>query len=638
MLSWSDPIKKAILLAGLILVLYFQVVHHEFINLDDWQYVVDNPDIRSGLSLRGLRWAFTSLHASNWHPLTWLSHMVDCEIYGLNAGGHHMTSLLFHVLNTVLLFLVLARMTGAPGRSGIVAALFALHPLHVESVAWVAERKDVLSTFFLILTLGSYTLYLEKPERWKYGTTVGLYALGLMAKPMLVSLPLLLLLLDYWPLRGGAVPERPLPEAESTGGREGKGGRPPVVSPKKRAFPAKKTNSLVRAPERRDLRHRIVEKAPFFVLALASSVITLYAQASGGAMRTLDAIPPAERMANALVSCIAYIGKMFWPSHLSVFYPYPAAIPLWKPLGAAALILLVTYFVLRERTRRPWFFTGWFWYLITLFPVIGIVQVGPQSMADRYTYVPLIGLFIAVTWGMGELFTRRRVPAVLRSLVVLAVLAGLSIVTWYQAAHWKNSRTLFEQALKATENNALAHNNLAVALAGERDRARAMAHYREALRIKPNHYGAHFNLANHLSALGETGEAISHYNEAIRLKPDYTAAHNNLGLLLFRRGNLEEAEGHFLEAVKYGPVKAGMIYNLAMISVARGEGEKGIRFLREALRMKPDYGEAHNLLGIVYSGQGKEKEAADCFRNALSCDPRFDAARLNLENLEKEKK
>lgn len=628
----------SILLAGLTLALYFPMVHHEFINLDDWQYVVENPDIRSGLSLQGFRRAFTSLHASNWHPLTWLSHMADYDIYGLNPGGHHMTSLLFHVLNTVLLFLVLTRMTGAPGRSGVVAALFAIHPLHVESVAWVAERKDVLSTFFLILTLGSYALYVEKPDKWKYGTTVALYALGLMAKPMLVSLPLLLLLLDDWPLRGGAIPVLPLPETVNAGKREGKGGRPPVVSPERRAVPVKKVNSLVRTPGRRDLKHRIVEKIPFFALAMASSVITLYAQAKGGAMRSLDAIPLAERISNALVSYVAYVGKMFWPARLAVFYPYPEAVPLWKPLGAAVFLILVTFFVLRRKTRFPWFFTGWFWYLITLFPVIGIIQVGPQSLADRYTYIPLIGLFIAATWGIGEIFSRWRVPVLLSSLAVCVVLAGFSVKTWFQLGHWKSSVTLFEHALKVTKNNDLAHNNLAVALAGAGERDQAVAHYREALRIRPDHYNARFNLANHLSALGDTQEAIKHYREAIRLKPDYTAAHNNLGLLLFRRGKLEEAEFHFLEAVKYGPVRAGMKYNLGMISIARGDDDRGIQFLQEALRMKPDYGEAYNLLGVIYARQGKEKEAAECFRRALSCDPRFDAARLNLENLEKEGK
>ena len=573
------------------LFLYHPVVNHDFINLDDWQYVLNNREVTAGVTLRGLGWAFTSFHASNWHPLTWLSHMIDVEIYGLDPGGHHGTSLFFHILNTVLLFLILTRMTGAPGKSGIVAALFALHPLHVESVAWVAERKDVLSTFFLFLMLGAYALYVEKPGRWKYGIALVFFALGLMAKPMLVSAPFLLLLLDVWPLRRRPVPDRP---------------------------PSK------------------MEKIPFFALAVLSSGITLYAQASGGAMRSLEAIPLADRAANALVSAVTYMGKMFWPAGLSVFYPYPAAIPFWKVLGAAALLVLITVFVFREKARRPWFFTGWLWYLISLFPVIGIVQVGPQSMADRYTYIPLIGLFIALTWAVDETLSRRRFPVFASASLVLILLAGLSSTTWFQLSHWKNSRSLFTHALEVTENNALAHNNLAVALADDGEREAAVNHFQEAIRVNPRHFSAHFNLANHLVALGRGDQAVFHYREAIRFNPGYTAAHNNLGVVLLRQGNLEGAEAHLLEALKHGPVKEGMLFNMAMIFVSRGENEKAAQLLREALEVNAGYAEAHNLLGVVYMKEGRKGEAAESFRRALSCDPGLEAARLNLKVIERD--
>ncbi|HNT57825.1 MAG TPA: tetratricopeptide repeat protein, partial [Syntrophales bacterium] len=529
--------------------------------------------------------------ASNWHPLTWLSHMIDVEIYGLDPGGHHGTNLFFHILNTVLLFLILTRMTGAPGKSGIVAALFAFHPLHVESVAWVAERKDVLSTFFLFLMLGAYALYVERPGRWKYGIALVFFALGLMAKPMLVSAPFLLLLLDVWPLRRRPVPDRP---------------------------PSK------------------MEKIPFFALAVLSSGITLYAQASGGAMRSLEAIPLADRAANALVSAVTYMGKMFWPAGLSVFYPYPAAIPFWKVLGAAALLVLITVFVFREKARRPWFFTGWLWYLISLFPVIGIVQVGPQSMADRYTYIPLIGLFIALTWAVDETLSRRRFPVFASASLVLILLAGLSSTTWFQLSHWKNSRSLFTHALEVTENNALAHNNLAVALADDGEREAAVNHFQEAIRVNPRHFSAHFNLANHLVALGRGDQAVFHYREAIRFNPGYTAAHNNLGVVLLRQGNLEGAEAHLLEALKHGPVKEGMLFNMAMIFVSRGENEKAAQLLREALEVNAGYAEAHNLLGVVYMKEGRKGEAAESFRRALSCDPGLEAARLNLKAIERD--
>jgi len=573
------------------LFLYHPVVNHDFINLDDWQYVLNNREVTAGVTLRGLGWTFTSFHASNWHPLTWLSHMIDVEIYGLDPGGHHGTNLFFHILNTVLLFLILTRMTGAPGKSGIVAALFAFHPLHVESVAWVAERKDVLSTFFLFLMLGAYALYVERPGRWKYGIALVFFALGLMAKPMLVSAPFLLLLLDVWPLRRRPVPDRP---------------------------PSK------------------MEKIPFFALAVLSSGITLYAQASGGAMRSLEAIPLADRAANALVSAVTYMGKMFWPAGLSVFYPYPAAIPFWKVLGAAALLVLITVFVFREKARRPWFFTGWLWYLISLFPVIGIVQVGPQSMADRYTYIPLIGLFIALTWAVDETLSRRRFPVFASASLVLILLAGLSSTTWFQLSHWKNSRSLFTHALEVTENNALAHNNLAVALADDGEREAAVNHFQEAIRVNPRHFSAHFNLANHLVALGRGDQAVFHYREAIRFNPGYTAAHNNLGVVLLRQGNLEGAEAHLLEALKHGPVKEGMLFNMAMIFVSRGENEKAAQLLREALEVNAGYAEAHNLLGVVYMKEGRKGEAAESFRRALSCDPGLEAARLNLKAIERD--
>ena len=581
----------SVFLAGMTLFLYHPVVNHDFINLDDWQYVLNNREVTAGLTLRGLGWTFTSFHASNWHPLTWLSHMIDVEIYGLDPGGHHGTNLFFHILNTVLLFLILTRMTGAPGKSGIVAALFAFHPLHVESVAWVAERKDVLSTFFLFLMLGAYALYVERPGRWKYGIALVFFALGLMAKPMLVSAPFLLLLLDVWPLRRRPVPDRP---------------------------PSK------------------MEKIPFFALAVLSSGITLYAQASGGAMRSLEAIPLADRAANALVSAVTYMGKMFWPAGLSVFYPYPAAIPFWKVLGAAALLVLITVFVFREKARRPWFFTGWLWYLISLFPVIGIVQVGPQSMADRYTYIPLIGLFIALTWAVDETLSRRRFPVFASASLVLILLAGLSSTTWFQLSHWKNSRSLFTHALEVTENNALAHNNLAVALADDGEREAAVNHFQEAIRVNPRHFSAHFNLANHLVALGRGDQAVFHYREAIRFNPGYTAAHNNLGVVLLRQGNLEGAEAHLLEALKHGPVKEGMLFNMAMIFVSRGENEKAAQLLREALEVNAGYAEAHNLLGVVYMKEGRKGEAVESFRRALSCDPGLEAARLNLKAIERD--
>lgn len=619
----------AVLLAAATAVVYAPVARHDFVNLDDRQYVVENPAVRDGLSLRGLRFAFTSFHASNWHPLTWLSHMLDCSLFGLDPAGHHLVSLFFHILNTVLLFLLLARMTGSSGKSAFVAALFALHPLHVESVAWVAERKDVLSTFLGLLTLISYVRYAEKGDPWEYGRTAVLYAIGLMAKPMLVSLPLLMLLLDYWPLRR-LVPGEVLPtETGKPGGASGKGRgkRTPsdVVKRDSAGRPEEGTPGV--------LKRRIVEKIPFILLAAVSSLVTLQAQSKGGALRSLDAVPFADRVSNALVSWVAYIWKMLVPVSLSPFYPYPAEIPFWKPLAAAALLVCVTAAVFRGRNRFPWLITGWFWYLVSLVPVIGIVQVGPQSMADRYTYVPLIGLFILFAWGMGELAAWRRIPAAATSMAAVLLLSGLAALTWQQAACWKNSETLFRHALRVTDRNDLAHVNLAVTLAESGKREEAIQHYREAIRIRPGHAGAHFNLANQFLALGREDEAALHYAEAIRLKPDYTGAHNNLASLCMSRGLWGEAESHLLEARKHGPVTAGMLYNLGLVYAAQGDPGKAVPLLREAVGMKPDYAEAYNLLGVVLNRQGRKGEAAESFRKALLADPKFEAARLNLERL-----
>ncbi|MGE5799469.1 MAG: glycosyltransferase family 39 protein, partial [Syntrophaceae bacterium] len=392
-----------LVLALVTLAVFWQVRDHEFINLDDEQYVTQNPHVRAGLKAGGLAWAFTTTHASNWHPLTWLSHMLDSQLFGMNPAGHHLVNLLFHVANTLLLFLVLNRMTQALWQSAAVAFLFALHPLHVESVAMVAERKDVLSTFFLLLTLWAYFVYTRSPGIVRMIPVVAFFALGLLSKPMLVTLPFVLLLLDYWPLGRTAAPERTIPHPLPTPGVESPG--------KKKKQKKKQTGESPPAPPVREEPSAaaaipwalVTEKIPLFVLTILSSIMTFHAQLTGGAMSSLDDIPLLKRLGNALISYASYIVKTVFPQGLAVFYPYPASLPAWQVLGSAALIGAITFFAVRFRKRIPYALVGWLWYLGTLVPVIGIVQVGMQSMADRYTYVPHIGLFIAVVWGVGEL-------------------------------------------------------------------------------------------------------------------------------------------------------------------------------------------------------------------------------------------
>ena len=433
-----------------ILAVYWQVGNHEFVNYDDKDYITENQHVQAGLTLKSIAWAFTSTYASNWHPLTWLSHMLDCEIYGLNPRGHHFTNVFFHILNSILLFLIFKRMTGAFWKSAFVAALFAIHPLHVESVAWAAERKDVLSTFFCMLTMGAYILYVENQGIKKYLLTVLLFTLGLMAKPMLITLPFVLLLLDYWPL-----------------GRFNK--RSPALQ-------------------------LIWEKIPLFVLTAVSSIVTFLVQQK--AMSSLEVFPITARIFNALVSYLSYIVKMIWPFHLAIFYPYPGMPPVWQIAGACLLLVFISCIAIRTVRRYPYFAVGWLWYLGTLVPVIGLVQVGLQSMADRYTYIPLTGIFIIIAWGIPDLIAKWRYKKIGLFITTTTLISILMICTWSQVGCWRNSITLFSHAINVTENNSVAHNNLGSAFADQGKASETIKHYAEALRIDPMYADAHYNLGN----------------------------------------------------------------------------------------------------------------------------------------------
>ena len=444
--SWAAVLISLFLILTIVAV-FWPVKNFRFINLDDEEYVTENPQVLNGLSLNGVIWAFTTKHSSNWHPLTWLSHMLDTELYGLNPRGHHLTNLLFHLANTLLLFWVLKRMTGMLWESGLVAALFALHPLHVESVAWVAERKDVLSTFFWMLTMGAYVHYVHQASPRRYLLVFFSFALGLLSKPMIVTLPLVLLLLDYWPL--GRLHWR-LEEQRSQGKT--------AIS---RAF-------------------RLVwEKVPLLFLVAVSCSLTIWAQRR--TVASLEGLPLEIRTANALISYVKYIGKMVWPCRLAVQYPYPEKFPLWQVAGAGLFLIGVSFLVVREARRRPYLVVGWLWYLGTLVPVIGLIQVGSQAMADRYTYVPLIGLFIMTAWGIPNLLSQwrhRRIVLLVSSGLVIAL---LTILTRIQLQYWSDSTTLYKHTLNSTANNYQVHYNLGLALAKEGKNEEAIVHYKEAL-------------------------------------------------------------------------------------------------------------------------------------------------------------
>jgi len=523
------------------LAVYWRTGSFDFVNFDDNFYVVGNAHVRAGLTLDGIRWAFTSFHAANWHPLTWLSHMLDCQLSGMSPGRHHLTSVLLHLANTALLFLVLARMTGTFWRSVFVASLFALHPMHVESVAWVAERKDVLSTLFFLLTLWCYSRYAERPGLQRYGATLCAFALGLLAKPMLVTVPFVLLLLDYWPLRRWGAAGAGKDDASGEAG----------LHP---ATPAA-TVPLVRL---------VMEKVPFVVLSILSCLITVYAQKAGGAVVSVDKISLLDRVAGSLAAYGWYLCKMVWPNGLAFYYPLLAQLPLWQVAAAVALIGGVSAAVFLRGRQSPFLAVGWLWFLGTLVPVIGLVKVGMQATADRYTYIPYIGLFIMVAWYAPELLQRTRCPRPVLWLAATVPILAFSICSWIQVGSWSDSQTLTEHALSVTSDNFMAHSALGDNLDDRGHPDEAITHYREALRINPSYEIAHNSLGIVLVKQGKLSEAASHFSTALQLNPGYAAASMNMGVCLASQGKFEEAVNFYHTAQRINPENPDIAYNLGL--------------------------------------------------------------------------
>jgi protein O-mannosyl-transferase len=605
-------------LAAAVVMGFWPVHRYEFVNLDDPFYITDNSLVRTGLSWTNVPWALRDTHLGTWHPLTWVSHMLDVQLYGLNAGGHHLTNVLFHTANTLLLFLLLRRATATIWRSALVAALFGLHPLHVESVAWVSERKDVLSTFFFLLTLLAYGRYVRKAESTRqkaepgrhflssgdYWLSLLWFALGLMSKPMLVTVPLLLLILDYWPLKRNAEFGVREVEAEAGGILQG------------RTLPWMK---LVR------------EKVPFFALALADGLITLWSQHRAGAVKTVTDLPLAGGVPNALISYARYLWKTVWPANLSVFYPFERHWPGWLVAGAVVLLLALSGLAMAQARRRPWLLAGWLWYIITVTPVIGFIQVGGQSAADRYTYIPLIGIFIALVWCVGEMVQRANRQN-------LAAVGGVSLVALAlfgahaQVRHWRSSETLFRHALAVTPGNALAHHSLGSALYERGQLAEAAAEFRQALKIRPDHQTAGVGLGIVLAAQGELGEAARCFRMVLKQHPDDAEAHFQYGNVLSREGKAAEAILQYMDAVLLKPGLAPAQNNLANALQRAGQMEEAIAHYQAALRAAPDLAEAHNNLGRALATQGKTAEAMAEYEAALRSKPDYAEAWNNLGN------
>ena len=594
-----------LILLGLAVVtfgIYAQVIGHQFIALDDASYIKENPMVNRGVTLAGLAWAFTTFYAANWHPLTWIAHMIDSQLFGMNAGGHLLVNALIHVANTLLLFWFLLRTTRARWPSALVAALFALHPLHVESVAWAAERKDTLSTFFGLLSLIAYTHYVETRSRKWYTWTAVTLALGLLAKPMLVTWPFVMLLLDYWPLRHLADPmAKEHPRGASH--REAAAG----------------IASLVR------------EKIPLFAIVAASAVITFVAQSHDRAVRTFVDDPIVLRLSNALVSYVKYLLLTFWPNDLAVYYPFvPSGIPVWQIIGAAFLLIGITAFCLFQRRIRPYLIVGWLWFLGTLVPVIGLVQVGGQTMADRYFYIPSIGLFIALVFGLADIARSWRVAPSLRAGIAGGVLLILATLTNAQIQRWHDSFTLFEHTLAVTPRNLHIENNLGLAMGGSGRYDEAAAHFEKALQIDPNFYDGLVGMGVTRAFQDRLPEAIEYFQAAIRSQPDAPKAHVQLGLALWKQNRDEAALEEMRRALQLAPKDADIRADFGLALELVGRIPEAIEQLHEALRLNPNNAEAHNNLGLALLASSNARESIPEFEAALRLKPELNGAADNL--------
>jgi len=644
--SWRDSRGAiAIVCVFLIAITWFvfgQTVRYDFINYDDDAYVYANPLISSGLTIPGAIYAFSGKHSGNWHPLTTLSHMLDCQLWGSQAGGHHFTNIVLHTIAVVLLFLILRQMTGALWRSAFVAALFAVHPLRVESVAWISERKDVLSAVFFMLTLGLYVRYVRYPSVKRYLAVVGSFALGLMCKPTLVTVPLVLLLLDYWPLRRFREPEvkgqpAPLPAREDFRSSLG-AGRWSVV------------------------RGLVVEKIPLLALSAAAAGATLWAHEKN--IIQIERLPFMWRVGNGLVTCLTYIKQMIWPARLAVFYPHAGnTLPVWEIGLAIVLLLLATTAAIALRRKRPYFLTGWFWYLVMLLPVIGLIQVGSQGHADRYTYLPQIGLYILLAWA---------IPDALRSRFqrrILGVSASVAIIllAWcahIQASYWRNGESLWSHAIAVTSENFIAHDglgqflldhgrldeaidqfqvalnidprypmartNLGIALSRKGRVDEAITHLQTVLGDYPNDAKAHLNLGTALAKKGDAQSAIAAFEKALSIQSRYPSAHYNLGMTLDDSGRIDEAIAHYQEAVQQDPHFAEAYYLLGNDLFRRSRIDDAIAAYERALQSRPAYPEVENNIGLALLNKGRPGEAIAHWENAVANESDFVPALNNL--------
>jgi len=594
-----DIIASLIFLSLIIVALYWRVYEYDFVSLDD-SFIYENPHLKDGLSIKNILWAFSNYTASLWIPLTWISFFLDYELYGMNPGGYHITNVILHILNTLLLFVILYQITQKKWQSFFVAALFSCHPIHVESIAWITERKDVLSTFFLMIFLYTYLQYTKKENFVKYLTAMFFFLLGLMSKPMLVTVPIVLILLDYWPLAR-----------------------------------FKKTSKL----------RIFLEKVPFLYFSFMVSAVTVFFQAKTGALVPLDSINIINRIENAVSSYIAYLVQLFLPINLAVVYPYEQYFSFWEVFIKFVIFVVITTLFYRLHRKHPYLIVGWLWYVISLLPVIGIFQSGAQSHADRFVYIPFIGIYIILAWGTPHFLQVLKTPRVISTIIFFIILPVLSTMTWFQIGYWQNSNTLYAHTLSVTKNNWLIHNNYGKVLEDQGKEKEANVHFEEAMNIDPESSVHHLNFANNLYRLGKIGEAekhykmaitvgndkestakannrlafiyqiqkknsaaIKHYKEALRIKPTQVKTLNNLAILLAQTGDFSNAALNFNKALELSPQNEETLNNLGLLSIRTGNFNKGITYFKKALKYNPAYKPAeNNLARYMTSFQAKKQ-------------------------------
>jgi protein O-mannosyl-transferase len=583
------------------------------VSYDDNQYITDNNYVQSGINKENVKWAFTNVVSSNWHPLTLMSHMIDWKLFGANASGHHLVSLLLHIGAVLFLFLFLNKATNNIWPAAFVAALFALHPLRVESVAWASERKDVLSMFLGLACLYAYAFYAEKTKISRYILCLILFALALMSKPMLVTLPFVLLLLDYWPLgrwqKAVAPVKEPIAATERAEKKKTKKSKADSIKEKKISVPVKSRSHLIGM--------LLWEKAPFIFLTVISNIVTVWAQNKGGSVTSLEYLPFYTRFANAIISYVSYLGKTFWPIDLAIFYPYEYSIPLWKVLASCLILIGISIIIIYYTKKLPFLFVGWFWYLGTLVPVIGLVQVGSQSMADRYTYLPSIGIAIMLAWGIPLLFSRKNMRKKILFPTGVAFLAILVGLTWQQCSYWKNSISLFSHALRVTKDNFMAHNSRGYAYVKLGQYQQAIEDFNQAIRLNPNYALAYYNRGTAYANLGRHQQAIEDFNKSIRLNPNDESVYYNRGTAYHKLSQYQQAIEDFNEAIHLKPNYIVAYYNRGTAYANLGRYQQAIEDFNQVIRLNPNDAFACNNRGTAYANLGQYQQAIEDFNQAI---------------------